>query len=299
MSTEWEMIETLWTEERENMQGEKSPKTEKHLNNKLGTQLNTFDAFLQSARKRLQKDPYATNLVQETKVIQLIRLINLFFQNQQESLRKLAIEIRRNSSKSPLAIKADQLERAYDSFIVQLESGDQVSNQLEEFLQNADSILNQLEQMKQDLQTSTAAVAGELGPLAKQKASSVIADGERLLKHGQSANNQQKVTEKLEKLRRKIDEIDQLARQRIEGNSRLFEQVQALSKWLKEHAEPFLANNGNLGADNSTAQDFVQTHWNFATDLIVSLFIWHMRYMKGNMFLDSFLFKDNRNLQKN
>lgn len=120
------------------------------------------------------------------------------------------------------------------------------------------------------MQNSSSAIAGELGPLAKQKASAVIGDGEQLLQHGQSPENQQRVSENLDKLKQKIEEIVQLARQRIEGNSHLFEQVQQLSVWLREHAEPFLANNGNLGADNTTAQNFVQTHWQFATDLIVS-----------------------------
>lgn len=193
-------------------------------------------------------------------------------------MRKLANDIRQNAAQSPLSIKADQLERSFDEFIAKLESGDQSASQVEQFLQNADSILNQLDQIKLDLQHASTAVAGELGPLAKQKASSIISDGEQLLKHGQSAENQQRITDKLEKLRQKTEEINQLVRQKIEGNSRLFDQMQMLAKWLREHAEPFLANNGNLGADNSTAQDFVQAHWQFATDLIVSLLIEYLAH---------------------
>lgn len=124
--------------------------------------------------------------------------------------------------------------------------------------------------MKTDLQHSSVAVANELGPLAKQKASSVIADGEQLLKHRQSSEDQQKVSGKLTMLREKIEEIVNLARQKIEGNSHLFEEVQRLAAWLRETAEPFLANNGNLGADSNSAQDFVQAHWTFSIDLIVS-----------------------------
>ncbi|KAI6189497.1 Muscle M-line assembly protein unc-89 [Aphelenchoides bicaudatus] len=259
MGTEWEIVESLWYEEKEKLQDaspQVAPRSDKQLNNKLGTQLNYLDTFLQSVRKRVQKDPnVAPNILAEAKT-------------QRENLYKLSAEIRLNSAQSPLDIKAQQLEQAFNQFISQLEAGDQTASRLDQFLQNADSILNQLEQMKRELQNASPAVAGELGPLARQKASSVISDGEQLLQHGQTPENQQKVTEKLEKLNKLVNEVQQLARQRIEGNSRLFEQVQQLAVWLREHAEPFLANNGNLGADSTTAQEFAQAHWTFATDLI-------------------------------
>lgn len=78
------MIETLWTEEREKLHGvriEQPKAAAKPFNsNKLGTQLNAIDAFLQSARKRLQKDPtIASNLLQETKVINSIYYNSNFF----------------------------------------------------------------------------------------------------------------------------------------------------------------------------------------------------------------------------
>jgi hypothetical protein len=69
MSTEWEIVELMWAEESGKAQQGAPPQKRAADNNKLGTQLNALDAYLQSARKKLQKDPAsATTILQETKV---------------------------------------------------------------------------------------------------------------------------------------------------------------------------------------------------------------------------------------
>lgn len=79
LGTEWEIVETLWSEEKGKVKGglpKVAPRPDKQVNNqKLGTQLNALDAFLQSARKHLQRDPsVAPNLLVETKVCLLQRV---------------------------------------------------------------------------------------------------------------------------------------------------------------------------------------------------------------------------------
>ncbi|KAI6200221.1 Muscle M-line assembly protein unc-89 [Aphelenchoides besseyi] len=260
MSTEWQMVETLWSEEKSKMRKvtttpvimPKEP-VKKLDANKLGTQLNAIEAWLQSARKRFQKNVTSASLILSEA------------NKQQLALERLATEISQNAPQSPLDIKAGQLEQMLVKFIAELQEGGKPDERIGQFLQNADSILNQLDQMGWDLQNATAAVAGELRPLARQKVSNVTDEGVQILR--QIGPNQQ-IEEKLSVLRSKLAEIEKLAKQRAEGNSHLLNQVQELILWVRDKAETFLANNGNLGADNNTVQEFLQAHWGFATDLL-------------------------------
>ncbi|KAI6213933.1 hypothetical protein M3Y94_00209900 [Aphelenchoides besseyi] len=199
MSTEWQMIEALWSEEK-------------------------------SKIRKVTATPVITP--KEPK--------------QQQALGRIAADISQNAPHSPLDIKAGQLEQALVKFISELQEGGKPDERIGQFLQNADS-------------------RGELRPLARQKVLNVTDEGVQILR--QIGPNQQ-IEEKLAALRSKLAEIEKLPKQRAEGNSHLLNQVQKLILWVRDKAETFLANNGNLGADNNTVQEFLQAHWGFATDLL-------------------------------
>ncbi|KAI6225469.1 Muscle M-line assembly protein unc-89 [Aphelenchoides fujianensis] len=256
MSTEWEMIDALWFEEKTKAQKKAAEPKEaprKADANKLGTQLNAVEAWVHSARKRFQKDPTnAPALLSEG-------------QHQEETLRRLAAEIRHAAPQSPLDMKCGQLERTLAQLLAELQAGGRPDERIAQFLQNADSMLHQLEQMRHDLQTATSAVANELWPLAKQKTAAVVEEGALLLRQiGAHAE----VDAKLHALRAKLAEIERAAKERADGNVHLSAQLQQLAAWLRDQAEPFLTKSGYLGSDNATAQEFLGAHWGFATDLI-------------------------------
>jgi hypothetical protein len=97
--------------------------------------------------------------------------------------------------------------------------------------------------MKSDVANADAAMAGELGPLARQKASTVIHDGEQILRCG--ANGQ--VSAKLAQLQAKLSELEQLASERIRtAGKKLVDQV---SSHFLEHRidDPFRRRQRSLG----------------------------------------------------
>lgn len=84
--------------------------------------------------------------------------------------------------------------------------------------------------MAEDLTNATSALAGEIGPLARQKATMVSDEGERILRYGHN----QPVVEKLTQLHTKLTEVEQLAAERIRiGTQQLRQQVEILKKFCK------------------------------------------------------------------
>lgn len=81
-------------------------------------------------------------------------------------------------------------------------------------------MLHQLSAMAADLINANASMAGELGPLARQKAMAVIEEGEKLLRHGHS----QPVIDRLNQLHSKLQEVEQLAQERIQTATRQLRQ---------------------------------------------------------------------------
>ena len=127
-------------------------------------------------------------------------------------------------------------------------------------------MLHQLDKMETDLQNASAAIAGELGPLARQKAVTVIEEGQNILRNG---HNDQ-VGAKVNQLQTRLQQIEQLAQHRIQvGNQLLKSQINNLTGWLREIAEPFLTSNGNLGNDYNSANEFVNRHKQFGTEVVV------------------------------
>lgn len=45
-------------------------------------------------------------------------------------------------------------------------------------------------------------------------------------------------------------------------------QISSVNAWLKDVAEPFLASSGNMGSDLASANEFVNRHQHFATEVI-------------------------------
>lgn len=72
-------------------------------------------------------------------------------------------------------------------------------------------MLSQLKAMETDMRNANAAMAGELAPLAHQKAQVVIEDGRRLMSHDT------RVARFIDEIEKKLKQIDDLANERIDS----------------------------------------------------------------------------------
>lgn len=107
------------------------------------------------------------------------------------------------------------------------------SHRIQTFIQAAKSMISQLSMMVQDMRSANAAMAGELAPLARQKASPLIHEGkdiacestcfqmtfERFVsaKEVLSYEEQRLIRQYVEELTEKLREIEELAKQRKES----------------------------------------------------------------------------------
>uniref|UniRef100_A0AC34RT30 Uncharacterized protein n=1 Tax=Panagrolaimus sp. JU765 TaxID=591449 RepID=A0AC34RT30_9BILA len=252
---EWESVDNLWVEQKEKLGlGQKGAKP---LEGSLADQFEAVAHWLRHAQSQLA---HGTDSTVVPKLIQEAR-------QQKENVRRLQAQAQAQQA-DPLVVRARELTNAIDALLKQLEERSQLGNRIKTFLQSADAMLHQLDKMETDLSDASAAIAGELGPLARQKAMAVIEEGQNILKNG---HNEQ-VVSALSQLQRRLQEIENLAQHRIYvGNQLLKTQIANMTSWLKDTAEPFLTSNGNLGNDFASANDFVNRHKQFATDVVVSL----------------------------
>uniref|UniRef100_A0A915ES14 DUF7799 domain-containing protein n=1 Tax=Ditylenchus dipsaci TaxID=166011 RepID=A0A915ES14_9BILA len=259
MAQQWEMIDNFWNAERTKLESivgtlEAAPSREVESSEHLQAHTNAAEAWLNAAKQTfhtMEVTPDAANqLLEEVK-------------NQKEKLQKLNV-----SKHKDLSHRHAKLLKDFDGLANSLEEITQLSSKVQQFLQNADSVLNQLNQMAGELIDANAAIAGELGPLAHQKAGALIDEGEHLL----SLESNEHVSQKVEVLKVRLTEVERLARERIalakNSNQKLQAQLSALNSWLKDVAEAFLSHNGHLGDDYSSCVDFLSKHKQFAADVI-------------------------------
>ena len=94
-------------------------------------------------------------------------------------------------------------------------------------------MLHQLDKMEVDLSNASAAIAGELGPLARQKARKVIDEGSQIMRIEQN----EEVASKLSQLQTRLQQIEELAKHRIQVGSQLLKSqvsFQMVSKIIGE-----------------------------------------------------------------
>ncbi|KAF1750649.1 hypothetical protein GCK72_017200 [Caenorhabditis remanei] len=164
--------------------------------------------------------------------------------------------------------RISHLSGRIEEFLHYLKTRMNRSQRIHGFLQAAKSMLSQLNMMAEDMKSANAAMAGELAPLAKQKASPLIHEGKDIAsKEVLSYEEQRLVRQYVEDLSEKLKEIESLAKQRKESGKTTshFSNIKA---WLDGQAAAFLAQKGDLGGNLNDARDFVVAHKQFATELI-------------------------------
>jgi hypothetical protein len=254
LAQEWETVESVWNQEKERL-GQFAPTQQQQpQRDALSEQLTDIENWLRNAQAQVAHGADASilsSLIQEAK-------------HQSEVLKHLFTEFQSQRNEAS-AFRCQELQSAVDQFIRTVEEQAQLGSRIQQFIQNADSMLHQLDKMEVDLSNASAAIAGELGPLARQKARKVIEEGQQIIR----IDRNEEVSTKLAQLQTRLQQIEELAKYRIQVGSQLLKnQISSLTTWLRDTAEPFLASNGNLGSDYNSASEFVARHKQFVTEVI-------------------------------
>ncbi|VDM28962.1 unnamed protein product [Toxocara canis] len=173
-------------------------------------------------------------------------------------------ELERNEANANLAGRAAQLYNDIENFIRDIEARNADLERVRNFISSANSMLNQLDAMETDMRNANAAMAGELAPLARQKAQVLIEDGRLLI------NLDTNVSRLVTELEQKLKQIERLAQERISAASEHFKQeLNRIESWISNVAEPFLPAHGRMGSTPLEANEFYSSHKNFFTEIVV------------------------------
>ncbi|UMM36442.1 hypothetical protein L5515_008606 [Caenorhabditis briggsae] len=164
--------------------------------------------------------------------------------------------------------RISHLSGRIEEFLHYLKTRMNRSQRIHGFIQAAKSMLSQLNMMAEDMKSANAAMAGELAPLAKQKASPLIHEGKDIAsKEVLSYEEQRLVKQYVEDLSEKLKEIESLAKQRKESG-KTTSHFSTIKSWLDGQASAFLAQKGDMGGNLNDARDFVVAHKQFATEVV-------------------------------
>uniref|UniRef100_A0A915C1Q7 Ig-like domain-containing protein n=1 Tax=Parascaris univalens TaxID=6257 RepID=A0A915C1Q7_PARUN len=244
MAVEWEQIEESWKNERIKLDAQIEE------SGAFLARIDDIEKWLKDARIQL-KAGYDTNSLMQQAL------------QERSELEKLMRELGRDEMNADLAGRAAQLHNDIENLIREIESRNANIERVRHFIASANSMLNQLNAMEADMLNANAAMAGELAPLARQKAQVLIDEG-RSIVHLDSS-----VSRLVSELEQKLKQIERLAGERIRMASEQFmQELRRLESWLIDIAEPFLASHGRMGSNLIEANEFYTLHKNFATELI-------------------------------
>ncbi|KHN76379.1 Muscle M-line assembly protein unc-89 [Toxocara canis] len=244
MAVEWEQIEESWKTERVKM----SEQLEEA--GALLAQIDEIEQWLRNARVQF-KNGYDTNSLLQQAI------------QQRSEVGKLMPELERNEANANLAGRAAQLYNDIENFIRDIEARNADLERVRNFISSANSMLNQLDAMETDMRNANAAMAGELAPLARQKAQVLIEDGRLLI------NLDTNVSRLVTELEQKLKQIERLAQERISAASEHFKQeLNRIESWISNVAEPFLPAHGRMGSTPLEANEFYSSHKNFFTEIV-------------------------------
>lgn len=123
--------------------------------------------------------------------------------------------------------------------------------------------------MENDIKNANAAMAGELGPLARQKTEPIIDRGRALMRTlGDNSLWTSSIEQITNQLERKLNAVEALSRNRShEVHDQ--QQLTSIRTWLIDIAESFMKSNGHLGATYAQANEFLARHKQFAVEVTV------------------------------
>uniref|UniRef100_A0A183CIY6 Ig-like domain-containing protein n=1 Tax=Globodera pallida TaxID=36090 RepID=A0A183CIY6_GLOPA len=118
------------------------------------------------------------------------------------------------------ATRCDQLLEHYNRLLKEVQMRGDLLERTQTMMQKTDMLLIQLEKMRDDLRHASAAMAGELGPLAQQKGVALIEDGVQLCAQWErepadGAAWRAAVDKRVERLKEAVIDVVRMARDRI------------------------------------------------------------------------------------
>ncbi|VDN05777.1 unnamed protein product [Thelazia callipaeda] len=243
MAAEWEVLEETWKNERckLEMQIDESGTILAHIEE--------IESWLRNGRIQLNDAQNINTLMQQTL-------------KERKSLSDIISMIEQSKSNVNLRGRTRKLQSDLDQFMQEIKQKKDENDKIIAWTAAANAMLNQLGAMEMDMRNANAAMANELAPLARQKAQTVIEDGQKL------AHLDHRVNRFIADIRNKLKEIEDLASERIdESKGLLKDQLFRFEKWLTK-TEQDLTTCTRLGSNFNEANQFHQIHKSIVTEII-------------------------------
>ncbi|KAK6755359.1 hypothetical protein RB195_013995 [Necator americanus] len=142
------------------------------------------------------------------------------------------------------------------------------SHRIQSFFQSAQTMLSQLAMMEADMRNANAAMAGELYPLAQQKASSVTHEGRDIsAKEVLTYEEHALVKLRCQEIEHQLNILQQLANERQRG-TQVSQELASLESWHTMRVVPFLATHTDMGGTLNEAVDFLEAHKMFVDEVV-------------------------------
>ncbi|VDM62825.1 unnamed protein product [Angiostrongylus costaricensis] len=239
IASEWERIESLWKNERAKI-------------SETVDELQLIEQWLKHAERRIKavNDHGSRQLLEEGNA------------NQARLMQISASGVADDARISHLSGKIEE-------FLYYVKTRMNRSQRIQSFFQSAQTMLSQLSMMAEDMRNANAAMAGELFPLAQQKASTVIHEGKEIFdKEVLTYEEKALVKQRCDDMEAKLRLLEQLALERQKGIQEISQQLASLQSWNTTRAVPFLATHSDMGGTFNEAVDFVDAHKAFIEEVV-------------------------------
>ncbi|KAE9417221.1 hypothetical protein Angca_004187, partial [Angiostrongylus cantonensis] len=239
IASEWERIESLW-------------KTEKAKISETVDELQLIEQWLKHAERRIKAvNDYGSRQLLEEGNAHQARLMQL------------------SASGVADGSRISHLSGKIEEFLYYVKTRMNRSQRIQSFFQSAQTMLSQLSMMAEDMRNANAAMAGELFPLAQQKASTVIHEGKEIFdKEVLTYEEKALVKQRCDEMEAKLRLLEQLALERQKGIQEISQQLASLQSWNTTRAVPFLATHSDMGGTFNEAVDFVDAHKAFIEEVV-------------------------------
>uniref|UniRef100_A0A158Q7E8 Ig-like domain-containing protein n=1 Tax=Elaeophora elaphi TaxID=1147741 RepID=A0A158Q7E8_9BILA len=243
MAAEWELIEESWKNERSKleMQIDESGAVLSHIEE--------IEKWLQQARMQLSDGQNINALMQQVL-------------KQNKALKDIISTVDRSGANTSLHERVMSLQTDLETFMQELKRRKDENDKVIAWIAAANTMLNQLGAMETDMRNANAAMAGELAPLARQKAQKVIDDGRQI------DHIDRRVDRFITDIQNKLKQIENLANERIDESQELIkDQLYRFEKWLGGSEQSFTVNS-RLGSNLNDAIKFHKIHKDMFIDII-------------------------------
>uniref|UniRef100_A0A158R5E4 PH domain-containing protein n=1 Tax=Syphacia muris TaxID=451379 RepID=A0A158R5E4_9BILA len=218
--------------------------------NVLFGQLEDIEQWLQTAQNAYQRGEDVNPLLQQA-------------YQQKSILEDIISTSTKESCASHLMDHMISLQSNLENFIHILESKQDEIRDVNAFITKANSMLHQLNSMENDVRNANAAMAGELGPLARQKVEKIVEEGRRI------EHLDQRIPQLIYDIEQKLNVVENLAKERIDSSQQKYsKELDTFERWLVENAENFITTKTKMGKNLTEASAFCSTHKDFITEVI-------------------------------